>query len=169
MWHFLHMPTTTQFCTMQMGINPLLGGCDLVIVPSGNGRGRIAVDRTPASCLLIALATDRRAEPDDIVPEMQTAPAGTPQPLFARRGYVGDILLPEGQRLGTRLWLYERAKCSEDTRQAVIDAVLEGVAVIADYHSIDIDVAAVWGSQRGMLLTSVSALGQSISAQVQTL
>ncbi|MEW9272991.1 phage GP46 family protein [Gluconobacter oxydans] len=164
------MSTTTQFCTMQMGINPLTGGCDLVIAPSGNGRGRIGIDRTPASSLLIAIGTDRRAEPDDITPDMQTAPAGAMAGIFSRRGWVGDILLPAGQRLGSRVWLYERGKRDETTRAEVAAALSEAVVAIEDYHGIEIAVTAQWSTkQRDWLNGTVSALGVSLTTQVQTL
>mgnify|MGYP003365724879 CR=1 FL=1 len=164
------MPTTTQFCTMQMGINPLTGGCDLVIAPSGNGRGRIAIDRTPASSLLIAIGTDRRADPDDVTPDMLTAPAGTTAGVFSRRGWVGDILLPSGQRLGSRVWLYERGKRDETTRAGVAEALSEAVAAIENYHGIEIDVTAQWSTRRrDQLNGTVSALGVTVSTQVQIL
>ncbi|EHH67557.1 hypothetical protein GMO_21280 [Gluconobacter morbifer G707] len=155
---------------MQMGINPLTGDCDLVIAPSGNGRGRIAIDRTPASCLLIALGSDRRADPDDVTPDMLTALAWETPGVFSRRGWVGDVLLPQGQRLGSRLWLYERGKRNEDTRSGVAAALAEAVAAIEDYHDIEIDTDARWSaSLRDCLIGTVSALGISVAAQVQTL
>ncbi|MFT9448437.1 phage GP46 family protein [Gluconobacter japonicus] len=162
------MPTTT-FCTMQIGINALTGVCDLMIVPTGNGRGRIAVDRTPVSSLLIALGSDRRADTDDVIPELLTAPAGTEGGLFSRRGWPGDVLLPDGQRLGNRFWLYERGKQDETTRQDVENAAAEAVEPIADYHGIEIDASAAWGTQRGLLNVTVSAQDYGVSAQVQTL
>ena len=155
---------------MQMGINPLTGGCDLVIAPSGKGRGRIGIDRSPASSLLLALGPDRRAAPDDIPPEMQTAPSGTAVGLFSRRGWVGDILLPEGQRRGSRVWLYERGKRNEDTRSGVAGALTEAVAPIEDYHGIGVNVSAQWSpARRDLLVATVSALGVTVSTQVQTL
>lgn len=154
---------------MQMGINPLSGVVDLVIAPSGTGRGRIAIDRTPVSSLLIALGTDRRADPDDITPDMQTALSGKEPGLFSRRGWVGDILLPAGQRLGSRAWLYERGKQNEETRTGVADAVAEAVAPIADYHGVTIDTSARWGRQRGWLIATASVQGYSVNTQVQTL
>ncbi|WP_062497088.1 phage GP46 family protein [Gluconobacter potus] len=164
------MPTTTQFCTMQMGISPLTGGCDLVIAPSGNGRGRIDIDRTPASSLLIAIGTDRRADPDDVTPDMQTAPTGTAAGLFSRRGWVGDILLPSGQRLGSRVWLYERGKRNEATRTGIAEALTEAVAPIEDYHGIEVSVDVQWNSShREWLNATVSTLGTAVMTQVQTL
>jgi len=163
------MPAAS-FAAMKLGINPGLGVIDLVIDPVANGRGRIAIDRTPATPLLIALCTDRRADPNDVVPDMLTAPAGTVAPLFSRRGWVGDILLAAGQRYGSRAWLLSRARASDATRIAAEDYAAEAVAPIADYHGIDIDVAASWYDKaRGILLVSASTLGLTVNAPVTTL
>ena len=108
-----------------------------------------------ASPLLVALSTDRRAEPEDITPAQLN---GATPGIFDRRGYVGDILLPDDQRLGSRLWLFARAKRTEETRQAVNAAVLDAVSDIADYHGVTIDATTAWGSQ-GSLTTRISVDG----------
>ncbi len=168
-WHLLPM-SAASFSSMKLGINPVSGAIDLVIDPTGNGRGRIAIDRTPATPLLIALCSDRRAAPDDVVPEMQSASTGTVPPLFSRRGWVGDILLPAGQRYGSRSWLLSRARASEATRVAAQDYADEAVASIADYHGIEIATSASWyDKSRGILLVTASALGLSVNAPVTTL
>ncbi|MBR0559491.1 phage GP46 family protein [Neokomagataea sp. TBRC 2177] len=110
---------------------------------------------TLASPLLVALSTDRRAEPDDITPAQLN---GVTPGVFDRRGYVGDVLLPDDQRLGSRLWLFARAKRTEETRQAVNAAVLDAVNDIADYHGVTIDAATAWGAQ-GQLMTQISVEG----------
>ncbi len=155
---------------MKLGINPGTGAIDLVIDPIGSGRGRIAIDRTPTTPLLIALCSDRRAAADDVVPEMQTAPSGTAAPLFSRRGWVGDILLEPGQRFGSRAWLLSRARATEATRVAAEGYAEEAIASIADYHGIDIETSASWYDRsRGILLISASTLGLSVNAPVTTL
>ncbi|WP_122050350.1 phage GP46 family protein [Asaia bogorensis] len=162
--------SAASFSSMKLGINPVSGGIDLVIDATGDGRGRIAIDRTPATPLLIALCSDRLAAPDDIVPEMQTALPGTQAPLFSRRGWVGDILLESGQRYGSRAWLLSRARASEATRVAAESYTDEAVASIADYHGIDIQTSASWyDKSRGILLVTASASGLSVNAPVTTL
>lgn len=134
------------------------GLTDLQIIPTGNSRGRIALDMTLASPLLVALSTDRRAEPEDITPAQLN---GVTPGVFDRRGYVGDVLLPDDQRLGSRLWLFARAKRTEETRQAVNAAVLDAVNDIADYHGVTIDAATAWGAQ-GQLTTQISVDGTTV-------
>jgi len=158
------------FCSMKMGMNPLLSVVDLVIDPIGNGRGRIAIDRTPVTPLLLALGSDRRADPDDVVPEMQTAQPGTLASLFSRRGWVGDPLLPAGRRYGSRFWLLARGKANEPTRLAALDYATEATQPIADYHDIEIDQSASWYDRtRGILMVTVSAVGLSVNVPVTTL
>jgi len=162
--------SAASFSSMKLGIKPGPGVIDLVIDPVGNGRGRIAIDRTPATPLLVALCSDRRAASDDVAPEMQTAPAGTQAPLFSRRGWVGDVLLEEGQRFGSRLWLLSRGRASEATRVAALDYANEAVASIVDYHGIEVDIDAAWYDKKpGILIITAQALGLSVNAPVTTL
>ncbi|MUH02189.1 hypothetical protein GM609_01570 [Bombella sp. ESL0387] len=147
------------------------GQTDLVITPAGGGRGRVSFDRTLTSPLLIALGSDRRAAPDDMVPSLLTAPDGTAVPLGARRGWVGDILLADGQRLGSRLWLLERAKRDESTRLAAEDYANEAVTAIADYHDTELTVSASWQRSpgeglRGVLAVTVQGGGVSVTQKV---
>lgn len=148
------------------------GQTDLVITPAGGGRGRVSFDRTLASPLLIALGSDRRAAPDDTVPSLLTAPDGTAVPLGARRGWVGDILLADGQRLGSRLWLLERAKRDEAARLAAEDYANEAVGPIADYHDTELMVSASWQRSpgegvRGILAVTVQGGGVSVTQKVK--
>ena len=147
------------------------GQTDLVITPAGGGRGRVSFDRTLTSPLLIALGLDRRAAPDDTVPSLLTAPDGTAVPLGARRGWVGDVLLADGQRLGSRLWLLERARRDESTRLAAEDYATEAISGIADYHGAELTVSASWQrspgeGMRGVLAVTVQGGGVSVTQKV---
>ncbi|CAI9120457.1 phage GP46 family protein [Brytella acorum] len=157
-------------CTIKMGMNPRLSIIDLAIDPIGNGRGRIAIDRTLATPLMIALGSDRRAEPDDVVPEMLTAPPGTAAPLLSRRGFPGDVLLSDGERYGCRMWLLSRAGNTETTRVAAAGYGAEAVAPIESYHGVTIDVVASWYDRaRGVLQVTATQSGQSVGTRVTVL
>ena len=164
------MTTRPAFATIELRPDSS-GQTDLVITPAGSGRGRVSFDRTLASPLLVALGSDRRAAPDDTVPSLLTAPDGTAVPLGARRGWVGDILLTDGQRLGSRLWLLERARRAESTRLAAQDYAKEAVTAIADYHDTELTVSASWQRSpgeglRGVLAVTVQGGGVSVTQKV---
>lgn len=105
------------------------GGRDLVLSAS------LA---TPA---ILALLCDRRARPDDPLP-MEPAPLLAPEGLNPRRGWCGDALLRTG-RLGSRLWLLERAKRTEVTRRRAEAYALEALAGLPDP-----EVEAEWQGDR---------------------
>lgn len=148
------MTAISSLSQIMMRYASAIGACDVVVVPTANGRGRIAVDTTPATALLIAMGTDRRAEPDDTLPgEVPGLPAQTAG-LMVRRGWVGDILLAQGQRLGSRIWLLERAKHDEHTRALAAAYAAEAVAAIGDYHGITVNTGAIWDNNSRLRVTA---------------
>ena len=103
----------------------------------------LANDGDLTTAILISLLTDRRADPDDELPEyVQDAD------LFPadRRGWAGDALPPVvGDRIGSRLWLLARAKQTEETRQQAIENSHEALQwLIDDGHALKIDITAEW-------------------------
>ncbi|TAY75334.1 phage GP46 family protein [Rhizobium ruizarguesonis] len=86
--------------------------CDLVLGDDYD----LAIDQTPIPAILMSVGLDRRAAPDDPLPEGRSqflAPASYSE----RRGCAGDALDPYGHMTGTRAWLLDRAKETETTRQ----------------------------------------------------
>ncbi|MBM9400387.1 phage GP46 family protein [Gluconacetobacter azotocaptans] len=148
------------FSSVGLGYSPALGMVDLVVGATGGGRGRVDIDRTPATPLLIAMGSDRRANPDDRIPGGRTD-------IFAKRGWVGDPLLPDGQRLGCRNWLLEDAKQDEVTRVMCANYTAEAVESVADYYGITIDTAAAWIA-RGVLQATAATSGTTIAVTVPT-
>jgi phage gp46-like protein len=87
--------------------------------------GDLAIDLTPATALLVSIGVDRRAEPDDELPSGRDALLNAASPSFSRRrGFPGDATAP-GPRTGSRLWLLDREKQTEITRQRAEDYGLE--------------------------------------------
>lgn len=148
------------FSNVGLGYSPTLGMVDLVVGAAGNGRGRLDLDKTPATPLLVALGSDRRANPDDRIPGGRTD-------IFAKRGWVCDPLMPDGQRLGARTWLLEDAKQNEVTRVMCADYTAEAVESVADYFGITIDTAAAWIAA-GVLQATVTTEGTTLAVQVPT-
>ncbi len=85
--------------------------CDLALGDDGD----LLVDETPVTPILLSVGLDRRAEPDDELPQGRTRFL-TPSSFSERRGGPGDGLDPSGERAGSRLWLLDRAKETETTR-----------------------------------------------------
>lgn len=86
--------------------------CDLVLGDDFD----LAIDETPIPAILMSVGLDRRAAPDDPLPEGRSqflAPASYSE----RRGCAGDALDPYGDKTGCRTWLLDRAKQTETTRQ----------------------------------------------------
>jgi len=86
--------------------------CDLAIGADGD----LVVDVTSITPVLISIGLDRRAALDDPLPAGRTvflAPAS----FSERRGWPGDALDPAGERIGSRLWLLDRAKANDTTLQ----------------------------------------------------
>lgn len=114
----------------------------------------LALDTTPATALLISLGTDRRARPDDALPWPEPA-EGEPLRLDVRRGWCGDALDGEGERIGCRLWLLDRAKETESTRRRAEAYAAEGIAWLAR-RGLATTTAAAW-LRRGVLAITARA------------
>jgi phage gp46-like protein len=108
------------------------------------GSNGLALEDTLRSAIIISLLTDRRALPDDRLPE-DIIP-GQPIPPD-RRGWAGDALssLPD-DRIGSRLWLLSREKQTEETRLRAIEYIREAVSwLITDGYASSVSIIAEWG------------------------
>lgn len=65
----------------------------------------VVQDQGLETAVLISIGSDRRAEDDDIIPD------GTEN----KRGWWGDILNADGDKIGSRRWLLYRSKLTNDT------------------------------------------------------
>ena len=74
---------------------------DLLAADLSIAGGSLVTDAGLESAIILSLFTDRRAEPDDVLPAEGSD----------RRGWWGDALpTVEGDRIGSRLWQLRRAK-----------------------------------------------------------
>ena len=121
------------------------GDADLVMIDSD-----IASDAGLETAILLSLFTDRRAQPDDV------PPSGDPND---RRGWWADQFADvEGDLIGSRLWLLDRAKATNETALRAREYALEALQwLIDDGVAASIDVATsiitLLGPQRRMLIT----------------
>lgn len=84
------------------------------------------------TAVLLSLFTDRRAEEDDELPD--------PNKLD-RRGWWGDLAEDQEDQIGSRLWLLERAKATQEVRnlaQQYIEEALEWMIEDGVAQSIEV-------------------------------
>ncbi|WP_431282728.1 phage GP46 family protein [Humitalea sp. 24SJ18S-53] len=108
--------------------------------------GGLATDAGLGTAIYISLFTDRRATVDEM-------------PEGDRRGWVGDVLAMDDDRIGSRLWLLKREIASEDVRQRAEDYAAEALAWIVEGNlAAAVEVAAEWltGDVLGMRITVVA-------------
>lgn len=97
--------------------------CDLVLDDEFN----LVLDETPVTPILLSVGVDRRASPDDELPEGRSQFLA-PVSFSERRGALLDGLNASGDMVGSKMWLLERAKQTETTRQLAEYYLAEGLA-----------------------------------------
>jgi phage gp46-like protein len=77
------------------------------------------------TAVVISLFTDRRAEDDDILPDINSDD---------KRGWWGDLILPaaDDDRIGSRLWLLNREKTTPDVLIRAKNYVVEALQWMLD-------------------------------------
>jgi phage gp46-like protein len=84
----------------------------------------LASDRGLETAVALSLFTDRRAQPDDV------PPSGDPQD---RRGWWADQFADiDGDLIGSRLWLLDRSKLTNETVLRATQYVKEGLQWMLD-------------------------------------
>lgn len=138
----------------------------LDVFPSGlidlgkTALGSLASENSLSSAVILSLLTDRRAKPDDRLPDDSGARSIVVPP--DRRGWVGDVMADiPGDRFGSRLWLLHREKQTEETRRRAEGYALEALQWLIDDQIADsVKVAAEW-TQMGRLEMQVDILLKS--------
>jgi len=86
-----------------------------------------------ATAVLISVFTDRLANPDDVIPDGSNDP----------RGWTGD--LGETVLIGSRMWLLERAKQTQQTLNDAFDYLTEALQWLIDDGAVArIDIKTEW-------------------------
>lgn len=104
----------------------------------------LATDDGLKTAVIISLFSDRRAAPDDELP----------QGLDDRRGWWGDSFADvDGDQLGSRLWLLQRAKRTPDVLRRAVEYVEEALAwLVADGVASSVSATAEWMGDSGLAL-----------------
>ena len=113
-----------------MDIQLLFGCGPEVCADVGIACADLAVGNDLSTAIMISLFTDRRANEDDVLPD-GTAP----------RGWWADAM--DGQKIGSRLWLLERARSLPETFALAKDYAQEALQwLVDDGVAAKVDVAA---------------------------
>jgi phage gp46-like protein len=118
------------------------------------------------SAIIISLLTDRRARTDDRLPSGINDNGVIPAD---RRGWVGDAL--DTNRIGSRLWLLDREKQTEETRRRAISYAREALQwLIDDDIAKVVTVTAEWTSKGRLeaLIEIVLANGSTYRTSILT-
>ena len=121
--------TDIAFIPQSAGLN--LPGYDIAL----SGADLLA-DNGLKTAVIMSLFTDRQAEPGDILPDGSTN----------RRGHWGDSFAAvDGDKIGSRLWLLDRAKQTSDTLNRAREYSREALQwLIDDGVAATLKVAAAW-------------------------
>ncbi|WP_054310848.1 phage GP46 family protein [Mesorhizobium sp. 1M-11] len=127
-----------MFFDLALVYDPAARRCDLTIGDDGD----LAIDDTSITPVLLSIGLDRRAAPDDPLPQGRTA--FLTETFSERRGWAGDGLDGRGERSGSRLWLLDRAKQTEVTRLLFRFWLEEALAWAARETGQPADIEVAW-------------------------
>lgn len=128
-----------MFFDLALTYDPQTRRCDLALGADCD----LVIDETPLPAMLLSVGLDRRAGPDDPLPEGRSqflAPAS----FCERRGCIGDALDPFGALTGTKAWLLDRAKATETTRALYQFWLEESLAWVEDETGTPAKVEVEW-------------------------
>lgn len=113
--------------------------CDLTLAANCD----LAIDETPVTPIILSVGLDRRAAPDDPLPEGRSQFL-TPVSFSERRGAIGDALDPFGALTGSKMWLLDRAKQTETTRLMAEYWLEEALEWAAEGTGKPAEIAVEW-------------------------
>lgn len=142
---------------LALAFDPATRRVDLALAADGD----LALDLTPATPMVLSLGCDRRARPDDELPS-GLAETNRPTTLVARRGWAGDAMDGRGERIGSRLWLLDRAKTSDLTRLMAIEWAREAFAWAQEETGTAAAIEVEW-QRRDVLGVQVTVDGRTVS------
>lgn len=145
------------FLDVALTYDPQARACDLAFGEDGD----LVLDDTSVTAMLMSVGLDRRAAADDELPAGRSrflAPAS----FSERRGCPGDALDPFGQFTGSRVWLLDRAKQTETTRQLFEFWLKEALDWATSETGRAAEVEAEWRGT-GVLVWRVMVDGDSLT------
>jgi len=147
----------TDWLDIALVFDPETRSADLALGADGD----LVLDETPATPMLVALGSDRRARADDELPT-GVSELNAPSSLVERRGWAGDALDGAGERIGSRLWLLDRAKQSDLTRLMATEWLKEAFGWALRETGKAAGISAEW-VRSGLLRLTVTVDGRSVT------
>ena len=102
----------------------------------------LMIDSSVLTPLFLAVGLDRRAHPDDVLPD-DNSNGLAPKRLDQRRGWAGDMLDAQGRLTGSRWWLLGNRKQTEATRLFAQGVLAEALAPF-DAMGLAVTIAVRW-------------------------
>lgn len=150
------------FLDVALVYDPARRRADLALDADGN----LLMDTTPATPMLIALGSNRRALPEDELPtgeDLLNSSGG----FARRRGWIGDAVDGRGDRIGSRLWLLDREKESELTLRRAELYAREAFGWVEEELGRPAEILVAWG--RAQVLRISVRIGETRLAIAQRL
>lgn len=135
----------SNFIDLALAYDPEQRCCDLVLGDDFD----LVLDETPLTPMFLSIGLDRRASPDDDLPDGRTQFLA-PTSFSERRGAVLDGLNPARKMSGCKMWLLDRAKETETTRQLCVYYLSEGLAWV-EQEIGEPAIVEAWWVKRGVL------------------
>lgn len=146
-----------MFYDLALQYDSKLRRCDLVLGDDGD----LVIDETPIPAILLSIGLDRRAAPDDPLPDGRSHFL-TPSSFSERRGAIADGLNPFGGNAGSKLWLLNRAKQTDTTRTMCEFWLAEALAWAEPETGEQAEITVQW-LRRGVLGYRVVVADSSVS------
>ena len=127
-----------NFIDTALVYDPAARRCDLAFDGTD-----FVLDATPVTPVLTAIGLNRRARPDDEVPDPRLY-GYSPAVLNQRGGWCGDALDAQGALTGSRLWLLVRKKQIEATRLLAETALREALEPLANARGWPMSIMVRW-------------------------
>lgn len=116
--------------------------------PNGGLRARAPLH----TAILLCLMSDRRAEPNDFIPD------GSGDP----RGWAGDAIDPDLKPLGSRLWQLRRRELTQEIAELSIVFAQEALQTLIDQNAVaEFKIAATPNYELGRLEMTVDGYRES--------
>ncbi|MDZ7926150.1 MAG: phage GP46 family protein [Agrobacterium sp.] len=135
----------TGFLDLALTYDATRRGCDLALDDEFN----LVLDETPVTPIILSVGVDRRASPDDDLPDGRSQFLA-PVSFSERRGALLDGLNAAGDMSGCKMWLLERAKQTEITRQLGEYYLADGLAWAGAETGTPAEIE-VWWLRAGVL------------------